>query len=148
MVMPVEFLNRISSWSLGLFWLAYLLLGLYLSAHHLLWLIGFFIAVSFLVIIWKASPWLKSLIGLFSQEIWAVLAIALIVSLLVSLTASWSMIWVLVVLPLFTTLLAVIEIQSASFSQKTKFLLLTTLAALGLGMGEIIDLVFFPSLRY
>jgi hypothetical protein len=101
-----------------------------------------------LVIVWKASPWLKNSPGLFFQEIWVLLAIALIVSLLVSLTASWSMIWVLVVLPLLTTLLAVIEIQSASFSQKTKFLLLVTLAALGLGMGEIIDLVFFPSLRY
>ncbi|GAB4226598.1 MAG: hypothetical protein Kow0049_05870 [Stanieria sp.] len=57
------------------------------------------------------------------------------------------MLWILV-LPFLTTVLAVIEIQSASFSQKTQFLLLVTLAALGLGMGELIDLAFFPSLRY
>lgn len=146
--MFIEFFNQISSLSLGLFWLAYLLLGWYLSAHHLLWSIGFLIAVSFLAIAWKTSPWFKRLMGLFSQEIWAISAIALMVSLLISLTVSWSMLWVLVVLPLLTTLLAVIEIQSTSFSQQTKLLLLATLAALGLGIGEIIDLAFFPSLRY
>lgn len=146
--MFVEFFNRIFSLPLGLFWLAYLLLGWYLSAHHLLWSIGFLIAISFLVIVWKTTPWLKKSLGLFSQEIWAILAIALIFSLLVSLTPSWSMLWVLFVLPLLTTLLAVIEIQPASFSQKTQFLLLVALAFLGLGMGELIDLAFFPSLRY
>lgn len=146
--MLIKSLDQIASLSLGLFWLAYLLLGWYLSVHHLLWSIGFFIAISFLAIAWKTSPWLKSLLGLLSQEIWAISAIALIVSLLISLTISWSMLWVIVVLPLLTTLLAVIEIQSTSFSQQTKFLLLTTLAALGLGVGEIIDLAFFPSLRF
>lgn len=148
MMTQIGFFNRIFSLSLGLYWLTYFLLGWYLSAHHLLWLIGLFLAVSLLTVAWKVSPWLKSFVGLLSHELWAIVEIALLFSILVSLTPSWSMLWVLVVLPVLTTLLAVIEIQSASFSQKTQFLLLVTLAALGLGMGEIIDLTFFPSLRY
>jgi hypothetical protein len=146
--MPIQFLNRIFNLSLGLFWLAYFLLGWYLSAHHLLWLIGLSIAFFFLVISWKASPWLKSLMSLFSQEIGAISAIALTISLLVFLTTYWSELWFLVVFPLLTTLLAVIEIQSVNLSQLNRFVLLATLAAIGLGIGEIVDLAFFPSVRY
>ncbi|MGF1588629.1 MAG: hypothetical protein ACFCU7_05175 [Pleurocapsa sp.] len=83
-----------------------------------------FISSSFALVNWVF--YCRFFLGLLSQEMWTLLAIALIFSLLVSLTPAWSMLWVLVVIPFLTTLLAVIEIQSASFSQKTQFLLLAT----------------------
>ncbi len=42
--MNIDFLKKITSLSLLLLWLAYALLGWYLSAHHIIWLVGIFIA--------------------------------------------------------------------------------------------------------
>jgi hypothetical protein len=54
----------------------------------------------------------------------------------------------LFLMPLATTLLADLEMRFAGFSQTDRFLVLTILAVLGLAVGEIIDAVFFPSVRY
>jgi hypothetical protein len=51
-------------------------------------------------------------------------------------------------MPLTTTLLADLEMRFAGFSQTDRFLVLTILAVLGLTIGETIDVVFVPSLRY
>jgi hypothetical protein len=44
--------------------------------------------------------------------------------------------------------LAHLEMRFAGLNELYTFVVLTILAGLGLGMGEIIDIVFFPSIRY
>ncbi len=133
---------------LVLFWLSFLLLGWYLSASHLLWLAGTSITLFVLAIALKPSSWIEMIIHLGSQGGWTVILLVLMVSFFVSLAASWSMLWVLFFLPLLTTFLAVIDMKSANVSQFYLFLVLIVLAALGLGIGELIDLTILPSMRY
>ncbi len=54
--MNVGFFSRFPDFSLVLLWLAYALFGWYLSAHHIVWLVGIFIAAIALFIASKSSP--------------------------------------------------------------------------------------------
>lgn len=57
--MNVGFLSRSPWLPLVLLWLAYALLGWYLSAHHIVWLLGAFVAVLSLAVASKSSPLLE-----------------------------------------------------------------------------------------
>jgi hypothetical protein len=127
-----------------LVWLAYTLLGWYLSAHHIVWLVGAFVAAVALAVASKSSPWLERLVRFFSQGLFVVLT----VSILLALAVTWSLLFPLIVLPFVTTFLAEVEMRFTGFSKLDTFWFLTVLAAFGLGMGEIIDIVLLPSIRY
>jgi len=49
---------------------------------------------------------------------------------------------------LLTVFFADLEMHFAGFSKVQTFCVLTILVALGLGLGEMIDIVFLPSARY
>ena len=117
MVMNVGFLSRIPWLPLMLLWLAYALLGWYLSAHHIVWLVGAFVAAFALAFASKGSPLLDRLVRFGSQGLVAVLIISLIVSTSFVLAAIWSILFALIVIPLGTTFLAEVEMRFAGFSK-------------------------------
>ncbi|MBW4670553.1 MAG: hypothetical protein KME60_24820 [Cyanomargarita calcarea GSE-NOS-MK-12-04C] len=142
--MNIGFFNRIPWMPLVLIWLAYALLGWYLSVHHIIWFVGAFVAGVVLAVISKTISWLEALIDFGSQT----LVVVLFLSLSIALIETWSLFFSLFLMPLATTLLANLEMRFAGFSQTDRFFVLTILAGLGLAVGETIDAVFFPSVRY
>ncbi len=146
--MNIGFISRIPWLGLVLLWLVYALLGWYLSAHHIAWLVGAFVAALALAIVSKSSPWLDHLLKFISQGLVAFLLISLIISITVALAVTEPILLPLIVMPLVTTFLAELEMNLAGFSKTNKFLILTIIATLGLGLGEIIDILLLPSLRY
>ena len=142
--MNVIFLNRIPSLPLVLLWLAYALLGWYLSAHHIVWLVGAFVAALALAVVWKNSLWLDGLVRLASQG-WVVL---LLISTSAALAVIWSVLLPLITVPLVTTILTKIELRFVGLSKLDTFFVFTVIAGFGLGVGKMIDLVLLPSMRY
>jgi hypothetical protein len=145
--MNVELLNRFPR-SLLLIGLAYALVGWYLSAHHIVWLVGFFIASVALYIANKSNPLLERMINFSSQGLLAVLFISFIFSILITLAITWSMLWTLIFIPILTTILAELDMRFAGFNKVNTFWILIVFAALGLIIGEITDIVLLPSIRY
>ncbi|QIR37481.1 hypothetical protein HCG51_12700 [Tolypothrix sp. PCC 7910] len=141
--MNIEFYSKIPWMSLGLLWLAYALLGWYLAAHHIIWLVGGFIAVVALAIVRKSIYWLERLINFGSQT----LIVVLFLSLSIAIVATWSLLFSLFLIPVVTTLLADLELRFAGFNKIDAFLVLTILALLGLVVGETIDILLLPSSR-
>lgn len=133
---------------LGLLCLTYTLLGWYLSAHHIVWLVGAFMIVFTLAVGWNKSYWLEQLVKSISRELVTVLVVSLVVSILVALATTWSVLLSLVLLPLATLFLAEVELGFAGFGKLNTFLTVTILAGFSLGLGEIIDILFFPSIRF
>ena len=146
--MNTAFLSKTPWLSLFLLWLTYALLGWYLSAHHIVWLVGVFVAAVALAVVWKSSPWLEHLIKIASQGLFAILIISLIFSVSVSLALTRSLLLALIVVPIVITFLAELEMRFAGLSKSNAFLFLIILAGLGLGLGEMVDIVFLPSMRY
>ena len=130
--------------SLIFLWLAYALLGWHLSANHIVWLVGAFVTIVVLAVIRKSIFWVESLINVKSQ----LLSLILVLSAAIGLIATWSILFELFLLPLATTVLADLEMRISGFSPIDSFLVLTILAAFGLAVGETIDILFLPSLRY
>lgn len=146
--MNVAFFSRIPRLPLVLLWLTYALLGWELSAHHIVWLVGAFVAALALAAAWKSSPLFERLV-LFGFQGWFVLLlISLIISISVALTVTSSILLSLIFLPLVTTFFAEVEMSFAGFSKRNTFLFLTVISGVGLGLGELIDIVLLPSLRY
>jgi len=101
--MNAGFFSRIFWLPRVLLWLTDALLGWYLSTHHIVWLIGAFVAVVPLAVAWKSSPWLERLVEFGSQGSVVVLVINLIVSISVALVATNSSILLtLIFMPLVT----------------------------------------------
>ncbi|MBW4511859.1 MAG: hypothetical protein KME64_35965 [Scytonematopsis contorta HA4267-MV1] len=142
--MIVDIAKKTPFISLALLWLAYAFLGWYLSAHHVIWLVGAFIVLVAFAIASKSIIWLESLVKFGSQTLVVVLAL----SASIALVATWSLLFSLLLVPLATTILANIEMGLAGFSDLNKFLTLTIIAAFGLAIGEMIDIAFIPSLRF
>lgn len=142
--MNVEFLYRIPLIPLILLWLAYALLGWDLAAHHIIWLAGAFVAAVAIAIVRKSISWLEYLVAFGSRA----LVIILFLSASIALVATWSLIFSLFLIPIATTLLADLEMRFAGFNKLDSFWILTILAGLGLIMGEIVDILLFPSSRY
>ncbi len=146
--MNIGFLSRIPWFSLVLLWLTYALVGWYLYAHHIVWLVGFFIASVALYVASRGNSLLERLISFYSQGLFAVLFICLMISVLIALTVTWSGLFSLIFIPVITTILAEIEMRFAGFSKIDTFLVLTVFAVLGLVAGEIVDIMFLPSQKY
>lgn len=146
--MNVAFFSRIPRLPLVLLWLTYALLGWELSAHHIVWLVGAFVAALALAVAWKSSPLLESLVMFCSQGWVVLLLISLIISISVALAITCSILLTLIVMPLVTTFFAEVEMSFAGFSKRNTFLFLTVISGVGLGLGELIDIVLLPSLRY
>lgn len=143
--MNLVFLKKIPLASLALLCLAYALLGWYLAAHHLFWLVGAFIAAITLTIAWKNLIWLEKL----EKYTFLTWIVALIVSVSIALIAThWILLSGLIILLLATTVLANIEIHLAGFTGQEKFWILIISAVVGLVIGEIIDIAILPSIRY
>jgi len=143
-MMNAKFLNPIPGMSLIFLWLAYALLGWHLSANHIVWLVGAFVTIVVLAVIRQSISWVESLMNVRSQ----LLSFILVLSVSICLIASWSILFDLFLLPLTTTILADLEMRVSGFSPLDSFLVLTILAAFGLAVGETIDILFLPSLRY
>ncbi|QLE51887.1 hypothetical protein [Nostoc sp. C057] len=142
--MNVEFFNRIPFMPLVLLWLAYTLLGWYLAANHIVWLVGAFVAAMVIVIVRKSTSWLERLVEFGSQT----LAVILFLSISIAFVATWSLLLRLFLIPLATTILADLEMRFSGFNKLDSFWILTVIAVLGLVIGELIDILLFPSSRY
>ncbi|WP_392534508.1 hypothetical protein [Nostoc sp. C117] len=130
--------------SLVLLSLAYDFLGWYLAANHIIWLVGAFVASIVIAVARKSISWLESLVEFGSKT----LIVILFLSMSIALVATWSLLFSLFIIPLATTLLADLEMRFAGFNKIDSFWILTVLAILGLVVGELIDILFFPSSRY
>jgi hypothetical protein len=142
--MNVEFFNRIPLMPLVLLWLAYTLLGWYLAAHHIIWLVGSFVAAMVIAVARKSISWLERLVEFGSKT----LAVILFLSISIAFVATWSLLLRLFVIPLATTLLADLEMRFSGLNKLDSFWILTVIAILGLVIGELIDILLFPSRRY
>ncbi|MCC5666692.1 hypothetical protein LC653_23080 [Nostoc sp. CHAB 5784] len=142
--MNVEFFNRIPLMPLVLLWLAYTLLGWYLAAHHIIWLVGAFVAAMVIAVVRKSISWLERLVEFGSK----ILAVILFLSISIAFVATWSLLLRLFLTPLATTLLADLEMRFSGFNKLDSFWILTVIAILGLVIGELIDILLFPSSRY
>lgn len=139
--------NKFPWLSLVLLWLSYSLLGWYLSAYHVFWLMAALVAALPSVIAWKSVPCLEDIVR-FGSRGFRVILIMLVISILISLITTWSLLITLIIVPLITTFLAGLEMRFAGFSEINAFLLSIVSAGLGLGLGEIIDIMISPSMRY
>ncbi|MFW9260805.1 hypothetical protein A4S05_21530 [Nostoc sp. KVJ20] len=142
--MNVEFFNRIPLMPLVLLLLAYTLLGWYLAAHHIIWLVGAFVAAMVIAVVRKSIYWLERLIEFGSK----ILVVILFLSISIALVATWSILLRLFIIPLATTLLADLEMRFSGLNKLDSFWVITVLAVLGLVVGELIDILLFPSSRY
>ncbi|MEJ6483450.1 hypothetical protein N0Y54_19370 [Nostoc punctiforme UO1] len=142
--MNVEFFNRIPLMPLVLLWLAYTLLGWYLATNQIIWLVGAFIAAIVIAIVRKSNSWLERLVEFGSQT----LAVIFFLSISIAFVATWSLFLRLFLIPLATTLLADLEMRFSGFNKLDSFWILTFIAVLGLVVGELIDILLFPSNRY
>jgi branched-subunit amino acid transport protein len=128
---------------LTLLWLAYGLVGWHLSVQHILWFVGFLMAVAVIVFTWASSPWLDGALGYLPQ----VMLTALVSSSLIALTATLPMLVTLVIIPVLTTALAWQEMQALNLEGACVWGILIAVAAFGLGVGELADLSILPSYK-
>ncbi|BAZ69679.1 hypothetical protein NIES4106_44570 [Fischerella sp. NIES-4106] len=142
--MNIEIFNQFPLITLLLHWLAYAFLGWYLSVHHIVWLVGVLVVALVLALVGRSITWLNRLLDYGSQ----VLIVTVVLSTSVIVVAILPIFFTFIVTPLATTVLAEIELRFAGFSKRDALLFLTLLAALGLVVGETIDLIFLPSSRY
>jgi hypothetical protein len=142
--MNVGFFNRIPLMPLVLLLLAYTLLGWYLAANHIIWLVGAFVATMVIAVVRKTTSWLERLVEFGSKT----LVVILFLSISIALVATWSILLRLFIIPLTTTLLADLEMRFSGLNKLDSFWVITVLAVFGLIIGEVIDILFFPSSRY
>lgn len=82
--------------------LAYILLGWYLAANHIIWLGGAFVVAMVIAVVPKSFSWLERLVEFGSKT----LVVILFLSISIALVATWSILLRLFIIPLATTLLA------------------------------------------
>jgi hypothetical protein len=82
------------------------------------------------------------------QPVVVIIGINLIFSLVVAITLAQPILFSLLSLPLMTLLYALLEMRAAEFTQSKIFFWSVVIAGLGLGLGEAIDLLIAPSMRY
>lgn len=134
--------------SLGLFWCAYAMLGWYLAAHHIIWLVGAAAILAIVIISGTGRALLEQLFGVISRTLLIVVFLSFLISVCAFLFVSKFEFLGLVFLPLVTTVLADLSLRSAGFEQRQMWIYLVVIAGLGIGLGEVFDLVFLPSMRY
>jgi len=126
----------------------YALLGWYLSAHHIFWLVGTFVVVVTFGVVWKSNPLLKFLDWFINQRLLVTISVSLLISLVVTLTFTNPILLSLFLLPLIVLLYTLLEMRDANFNQGDIFLWLVIMTSFCLGLGEAIDLFVVPSIRY
>lgn len=131
-----------------LLWVTYALLGWYLSAHYIAWVVGAVAIAVMLMITGKGSPILKQLLWFSSQGLFVIVAVSLIFSLCAILFITDFQFVGLILLPVVTMFWADIEMRSAGFEPDQILLYLAAIAGLGIGLGEAIDILLIPSVRY
>jgi hypothetical protein len=147
--MNIDFFKRNTSLSLLLLWIAYAFLGWYLSAHHIIWLVGIFIATVPLFVGSKNSSVFERSLSFFSSRLFVGFTISLIVSILIfALAVTRSILLPLTIIPLATTVLAELEMRLTGLNKLNTFVILTVIAGFGLVVGEMIDIMLLESSRY
>jgi hypothetical protein len=142
--MNIGYFHKIPVMPLLLLWLAYAVLGWYLAVHHIIWLVGAFVATVAIALVRKSIAWLEGLVSFGSRT----LVVVITLSASIALVATWSMLLSLFLIPVATTLLADLELRFAGFKKVDSFWIVTVLAGWGLIVGEIIDILLLPSGRY
>lgn len=127
-------------------WLAYVLLGWYLSFNNIFWFVGAAVVAGALALSWKSISWLENLIKSSSTVLWIILAV-LILSILLTATIGSTLIPI-VFMPIPITFLANVEMRFAGFSKPNTILILAAIALFGLVLGESIDIFFLSSTGY
>ena len=146
--MDTELLAKNPWFALMLLGAEYALLGWYLAAHHIFWLVGTFVVVLTLVVSWRSNPLLESLVQFLTQGVFLIISVSFFVSVVVVLALTNQILSSFILLPLVTLLYALVEMQAADFKQLDLFLWSVIMTGLGLGLGEAIDLFLIPSMRY
>lgn len=135
--------------SLGLVSIAHILLGWHLSAYHVVWLVGILVVIFTIAVAWKTNPIVELLLRLFgSQSLLIVISLSLLFSYVVALVTVEPVLVALLATPTITTLLAALDLRTAGVRQLESFVALTIVAIVGLGLGEAIDIMMLPSMRY
>lgn len=140
----IKIVNSFLWLTLILLLLTYALVGWILSPQHIVWFVGTFMAILAIAIASTSDPWLEGTLGYAPQ----ILLVVLTVSILVSLAATSSIFLTLIFIPFIATILAYQEVRFSSFRKLKTFWLLLAIALLGLGIGELIDILVIPSVRY
>jgi hypothetical protein len=130
--------------SLLLLGFAYTWLGWYLSAHHIVWLVGSFVTVFVIAVIYQTTSWLDWLAEIGSR----ILVVVLFLSITIATVVSWSIIFSLILMPLATIMLTNMELRFAGLTKSDRFLIIIIFAGLSLGFGEFVDIAFLPCVRY
>lgn len=154
-ISPAEILNMKAQVSIPsscpaliLLGVEYVILGWYLAAHHIFWLIGTFILGLTFAVIWKKNPILNAFEWLVQQQVIVVIGISFLLSLLLAWVYLKPVLLELSLLPLLTLVYALLEMRTAEFKQSDVLLWAALVTGLGLGLGETIDLFVIPSMRY
>jgi len=126
----------------------YALLGWYLAAHHVFWLIATFILVLTFAVIWKKNPILNFVSWFIRQQVLMLICLCFLLSLIIAFALVQPILLSLSLLPFFTLLYALLEMQTAKLRQFEMLLWSVAITSLGLGFGEAIDLFVTPSMRY
>lgn len=133
--MNIGFYSKMPLQPLVLLWLSYIWLGCNISYHHIIWLMGAFVAALVFAVVWMSISWLERLVSIGSRT----LIVVLFLSASIALLGTWSLLLNFIVIPLAATVLAGMELGFAGFSQHDKLLVLSVLAAFGLVVGELIS---------
>lgn len=145
--MKVSTLSRIPRLALVGLWLAYILLGWYLSFYNIFWFVGAVVVAISLALSWKSLVWLERIVEFSSTGALIILAI-LLFCLLLALATTLSTLIPILVIPLVVTFWANVEMRFAGFTRFKTFLWLAAIAGIGLALGETIDLLFLSSTGY
>ena len=146
--MSTEFLSRIPWLALGILWLAYILLGWYLAAHHILWLVGAVLIATVIMVTGTGRAILKQLSWLGFQGLLITVATSFIATLCLILFVSDFQFLELVFLPVVTIFWADLELRSAEFEPRQILMWLVAIASFGVAFGELLDLSLIPSMRF
>jgi hypothetical protein len=146
--MNVESISRRIPWfAVGIVGLGYALLGWYLAAHDIIWVVGAGATLVTLLVTWRGLPFVKQLLWFSSQSLFLVIAVSFVVSLSVTLFITDFQFLGLIFLPLITMFLADLEMRSAGFNKRETLLYLALVASLGIILGEAVDLKLIPNIR-
>lgn len=126
----------------------YILLGWYLAAHHVFWLMGSCIVIVTFAVIWKENPILDTLVWLVRQPVFVAIAVSFVLSLMVAFLMIKPILLNVSFLPSVILLYALLEMRIANFKQTDIVFWAMAITGLGLGIGEAIDLFITPSIRY
>jgi hypothetical protein len=147
--MNIDFSKKITSLSLLLLCVAYAFFGWSLSAYHIIWLVGSFIATVAFFGGRKNSSLFERSLSFFLPGSFGIFIISLTVSIILfALAVNRPILGILIITPLATTVLAALEMRLTGLNKLNALVILTVIAVFGLVLGEMIDVVLVPSTRY